>query len=165
MIRCGADAVRAGALALALLAPTGAARADCFDWDDNQVTTRRGTMHGLPSGSLQWRIGSVPADHARSMTAVELRWNAPADRPQAQTLFQGIHDGRLQFSQSGSGLRLRITYCETGREVCRTITRPFAWDRAAHRFIGATPAARQSLAGVCEPEPLAPAPSVQPGVP
>ncbi|MEO3470650.1 hypothetical protein AAFN86_02205 [Roseomonas sp. CAU 1739] len=165
MTRCGADAARGAAAVLMLLALTGAARADCFDWEDNQVTIRQGTLQGVPSGPLRWRIGSVAADHGRSMSTVELRWNAPAGRPQAQTLFQGIHDSQLQFSRSGNTLRLRANYCETGRDVCRTVTLPFAWDRASYRFTGATPAARQSLADVCEPEPLAPAPSAQTGVP
>jgi len=139
-----------GAMAALLLA--AAARADCFDWSDGQAVIEQGALQGLPPGTLRWRIGRMPAHGAHIWTAVELRWTQPGGRTRVQRIFEGMQDGRVLIDRQGSALRLRITRCSRDEDRCRDVPLAYAWDRAAGRFAGATPAARQVLDSACAAE-------------
>jgi len=138
--------------ALALAAPAGA---DCFDWSAPQAVIEQGTLQGLPPGAVRWRIGRAPMGGVHLATAIDLRWTLPGGRVQAQRIFEGMQDGRVQIDRQGARLRLRITECGTGAQ-CRDVALTYAWDRAAQRFAGATPAAQQAMQGACAPEAAAP---------
>ncbi|WP_244407178.1 hypothetical protein [Roseomonas fluvialis] len=144
MMRCGT----LGATLAVALAGTPA-RADCFDWSDRQVVIEQGALQGLPPGVLRWRIGRMPAHGAHIWTAVELRWTPPGGRIQVQRIFEGMQDGRVLIDRQGSALRLRVTSCSRDADHCRDVPLSYAWDRAAGRFVGATPAARQMLESAC----------------
>lgn len=154
MTRCAARLLLLIALAV------GPARADCFDWDDVPMLDQ-GTMAGVPTGPLRWRIGRNPAGGAHLATAVDVTWTGPDGIARRQALFEGIQDGQPRLRARQGGLSLRIDYCETGRDVCHAVTLTYGWDRTAQRFFGTNRAARESLAAACGslPEPVPPAAS------
>ncbi|WP_198369772.1 hypothetical protein [Roseomonas rosulenta] len=138
-----------GTLGTALALAVTAARADCFDWQHPQAAIEQGTLQGLPTGPLRWRIGRAPAGGVHLSTAVDLRWTPAGGPTRTQRIFEGMQDGRVQIDRQGAMLRLRITACGTGDQQCRDIPLTYAWDRAAQRFVGASPAARQAMEGAC----------------
>jgi hypothetical protein len=148
-----AAVMRGGTLgALAALALAATARADCFDWSDGQAVVEQGVLAGLPPGALRWRVGRMPAHGAHIWTAIELRWTQPGGRVLTQRIFEGMQDGRVLIDRQGSALRLRVTSCSRDADHCRDVPLTYAWDRAAGRFAGATPAARQMLESACAAE-------------
>ena len=86
---------RAPHAVVALLATLAAAPAgaDCFDWSNPGAVIEQGTLRGLPTGPLQWRIGRTAATGAHMATAVEVRWTGPDGRGWSQTLFEQMPEG------------------------------------------------------------------------
>jgi len=158
MIRCAASL-----LATTLLA-TSPGRADCFDWD-LAATTDRGTLSGLPSGPVRWRIGLSAADGIHQATSVEVAWTGSDGIAWRQTLFEEIQDGRPALRTRRGRLELRVTYCAAGGD-CRGVTLPYAWDARTGGFVGADRTTRESLAAACGslPEQVPAIPS-EPAVP
>ncbi|MBW6397317.1 hypothetical protein KPL78_05615 [Roseomonas sp. HJA6] len=158
MIRCAASLLAATLLA------ASPGRADCFDWD-LAATTDRGTLSGLPSGPLRWRIGLSAAGGIHQATSVEIAWTGPDGVTWRQTLFEEIQDGRPALRARRGRLELRVTYCAAGG-ACRDTTLPYAWDARARRFVGTDRKTRESLAAACGslPERVPTTPS-EPAVP
>lgn len=150
------------AISLLLLAALagGPARADCFDWDAVAMLDQ-GELQGLPPGPLRWRIGRSPAGGAHLATSVDLAWTDADGTAWRQTLYEAIQDGQPRLRARQGGLSLRVSYCETGRDVCHAVMLYFVWDRAGRRFVGSNRAARESLAAACGslPERVPPAAS------
>ncbi|WBV41891.1 hypothetical protein [Pseudoroseomonas cervicalis] len=152
-VRAGAR-WRPGLLGLALLLPIAAARADCLDWENPELTRDSGVLQGFPPGPIAWRSGQRHWGRAHRETEIELRWRQDGSET-VQVIFAEVQDGTPRLRRDGPRLLLRIEYCEAGG-LCRPTTLPYRWNPQSGRFDGASPAARQALEHDCAPGPVPP---------
>ncbi|WP_024888720.1 MULTISPECIES: hypothetical protein [Luteimonas] len=154
-------------LILAATATAPAARAECLDWDAEDVEIRSGAV-GDGAVYLQ---ASRPAGFGHFHQALAIAWTDAAGAPRRQTLYDRLGSERFAEPRAvRDGLAVRATECEF-RGVCRaredTWTRTAgaaaytgwsAWANVVHdpdderRYASPAPPARPADASDCPPD-------------
>jgi hypothetical protein len=138
-----ARAVRTAAVAAVLctLLPAMPAAADCLDWTDPTVQVVRGVIPAVPgAGDVSYRIAFSYIGFNHHLGAVEIRWTHDG-RVLRQLLYHGAHDRPpATLVRTGQGLDVRVTYCETGADICRTDIATWIYDAARRGFRAAASA-------------------------
>lgn len=127
---------------------SGLAAADCIDPTDPSLDgVRRGQINPFPGTSpVVWRAAQMSTGLDQAQVSVDVAWVDQGGQRRHQTLLMGQKADQIPtVTHDGPVLIVHLHYCDFAGP-CRAGNVPYAWDRAARRFIATTTVGRRGMA-------------------